>query len=126
MQGRFGGSATAKWELQKGRGDVREVVPVSLSNARIIHGPGPDILEMLMRRMPKSCTDRLDLSDVDAVGLIQTNVVNILYLGDIAQKAAPVYPVELNGSCPQHIVALALLGESAAVETAMKAVAEKA
>lgn len=99
---------------------------VPFPNIRIIHGPGRDVLEMLVRRMPKSCSERIDMAGVDAVGLIQTNVVNVLYLSDIAQKAAPVYPVELNGSCPQHIVGLAVLGEASAVETAMKAVVEKA
>lgn len=79
-------------------------------------------MEMLLRRVPLSCKSVLEQRRTDAVGLIQTNIVNLLYLGDLAQKAADVYPVELNGSCPQHITTLALLGEVAAVDAAMAAV----
>jgi len=95
---------------------------MAVPNSRIIYAPSEEIIEMLQRRMPAGCRDRAAQVRKDAVGLIQTNVVNTLFLGDVAQKAAPVYPVELNGSCPQHIVTLALLGEVSAVETAMHAI----
>lgn len=95
---------------------------MALANTRIIHAPGQDVLEMLTRRMPAACRKQIEEMRVDAVGLVQANIVNVLYFSDIAQKAAAVYPVELNGSCPQHIVGLAVFGEVAAVETAMQAI----
>lgn len=95
---------------------------MALPNSRIIHAPGNDVLDMLLRRMPAPCRKQIEDIYIDAVGLVQTNIVNVMYLADIAQKAAPVYPVELNGSCPQHIVCLALFGEVSAVETAMHAI----
>lgn len=95
---------------------------MALPSSRIIYGPGKEIMEMLLRRVPPSCRNELERACADALGLIQTNVVDLLYLGDMAQKAANVYPIELNGSCPQHIATLALLGEVAAVNTAMEAI----
>jgi microcompartment protein CcmL/EutN len=72
--------------------------------------------------MPTAARAKLDGLFIDAIGLIQANVSNILYFADIAQKAAAVFPVELNGSCPQHIITLALLGDIAAVDAAMDAI----
>jgi ethanolamine utilization microcompartment shell protein EutS len=95
---------------------------MAIPNSRVIHAPSKETMEMLQRRMPATSRDVLKTIHLDAVGLIQTNIVNVLYFGDIAQKAAAVFPVELTGSCPQHIVTLALLGDVSAVEAAMRAI----
>jgi microcompartment protein CcmL/EutN len=97
---------------------------MAIPNSRIIHAPGEDVLEILQHRMHPASRSKLENLRVDAIGLIQANIVNILYFADIAQKAAAVFPTELNGSCPQHIVTLALLGDESSVEAAMRAVEE--
>jgi microcompartment protein CcmL/EutN len=72
--------------------------------------------------MPQAVRDRIKSLRIDAIGLLQSSVVDILYFADVAQKASAVFPVELHGSCPQHITTLALLGDVSAVETAMRAI----
>ncbi|MDR1967035.1 MAG: BMC domain-containing protein [Synergistaceae bacterium] len=80
----------------------------------------------MRRRMPPASHEKIKNLRVDAIGLIQANIANILYFADVAQKAAAVCPVELNGSCPQHITTLALIGDVSAVETAMRSIEEAA
>jgi hypothetical protein len=95
---------------------------VTIPNARIIRAPGAGVLEILQRRMPQTVRDKVKDLRIDAIGLVQSNVANILYFADVAQKAGAVFPVELHGSCPQHITTLALLGDVSSVETAMAAI----
>jgi ethanolamine utilization microcompartment shell protein EutS len=95
---------------------------VTIPNARIIRAPGAGVLEILERRMPQTVRDKTKNLRIDAIGLLQSSVANILYFADVAQKASAVFPVELHGSCPQHITTLALLGDVSAVETAMRAI----
>jgi ethanolamine utilization microcompartment shell protein EutS len=95
---------------------------VTIPNARIIRAPGVEVLGILQRRMPQIVRDKIKNLRIDAIGLLQSNVSNILYFADVAQKASAVLPVELHGSCPQHITTLALLGDISAVETAMRAI----
>jgi ethanolamine utilization microcompartment shell protein EutS len=94
-----------------------------IPNARIIHAPSAEVQEMLLRRMPQAARERVKDSRIDAIGLVQSSVANILYFADVAQKSSAVFPVELHGTCPQHITTLALLGDVSAVETAMRAIA---
>jgi hypothetical protein len=91
-------------------------------NARIINAPRPEVMHMLERRMPAEARARLQEGPFNAVGLVQTNLTDLYYFADLAQKASNVFTVELSGSCPQHITTLALFGETSAVHTAIQAI----
>ncbi|MCI6859276.1 MAG: BMC domain-containing protein, partial [Eubacterium sp.] len=88
---------------------------------RIIYNPGQLVMKMFYRKMNPESREELKQRKFDAVGLFQTTVAGVLYYADRASKTSNVYPVEINGSCPQHITTLAFFGETTAVETAMKA-----
>lgn len=87
---------------------------------RIINAPTPDIVAMLKRRMPGEFRSRLDLLRVDAIGLLMLPVPDLYFYADLASKSANVVVSEIFGSCPQHITTLAIFGEVAAVNEAMR------
>lgn len=91
-----------------------------MAEARIIYNPGKLVMKMFYRKMNQESRKELEERKFDAVGLFQTSVSGVLYYADRAAKTSNVYPVEINGSCPQHITTLAFFGETSAVETAMK------
>lgn len=87
---------------------------------RIINAPTPDIVAMLKRRMPGEFRSRLDLLRIDAIGLLMLSVPDLYFYADLASKSANVVVSEIFGSCPQHITTLAIFGEVAAVNEAMR------
>lgn len=89
---------------------------------RVINAPRPEVVRMLERRMPAEARTRLGERPVEAVGLVQTSVVDLFFYADLAQKASNVFATELSGSCPQHITTLAVFGETSAVQAAMQAI----
>ncbi len=91
-----------------------------MREAHIIYNPGRYVMKMFMRKMNKESQEDLKERRYDAVGLFQTSVAGILYYADRVAKTSNVLPVEIQGSCPNHITTLAFFGETAAVETAMK------
>ena len=93
-----------------------------MNERRIIYNPGKACLEMFYRKMTKATKDELASHSFNAIGLVQTSVAGVLFYADMASKASKVFPVEIAGSCPQHITTLALFGDTSAVETAMRAI----
>ncbi|MBQ9156999.1 MAG: hypothetical protein IJ137_09465 [Eubacterium sp.] len=91
-----------------------------MAEGRIIYNPGKYAMKMFYRKMSAEAREELKERKFDAVGLFQTSVSGILYYGDRVAKTSNVLPVEINGSCPQHITTLAFFGETTAVETAMR------
>ena len=91
-----------------------------MAEGRIIYNPGKYAMKMFFRKMTAESREELKDFKYDSVGLFQTTVAGILYYGDRVAKTSNVLPVEINGSCPQHITTLACFGETTAVETAMK------
>lgn len=87
---------------------------------RIINAPTPDIVAMLKRRMPGEFRSRLDLLRIDAIGLLMLPVPDLYFYADLASKSANVVVSEIFGSCPQHITTLAIFGDVAAVNEAMR------
>ncbi|MFT8209574.1 MAG: BMC domain-containing protein [Symbiopectobacterium sp.] len=87
---------------------------------RIINAPTPDIVAMLKRRMPGEFRSRLDLLRIDAIGLLMLPVPDLYFYADLASKSANVVVSEIFSSCPQHITTLAIFGEVAAVNEAMR------
>lgn len=96
-----------------------------MAEARIIYNPGKLVMNMFYRKMNQEARKELAERKYDAVGLFQTTVAGVLYYADRVAKTSNVYPVEINGNCPQHIITLAFFGETAAVETAMKMVIQE-
>lgn len=91
-------------------------------NMRIVNAPQKGVLEMLQRRVAPQVRNWVDAHPVAAMGLVQTSVPDLFYYADLAQKAADVYTVELNGTCPQTTTTLAILGETSSVRAAMEAI----
>lgn len=89
---------------------------------RIINAPAPEVLAMLKRRMPGEFRSRLDLIRIDAIGLIMLPVSDLYFYADMASKSAHVVVSEIFGSCPQHVTTLAIFGEVAAVNEAMRTI----
>ena len=91
-----------------------------MREAHIIYNPGRYVMKMFLRKMNMEAQEELNQRRYDAVGLFQTSVSSVLYYADRVAKTSNVFPVEIHGSCPNHITTLAFFGETAAVETAMK------
>lgn len=87
---------------------------------RIINAPTPETVAMLKRRMPSESRSRLERVRIDAIGLIMLPVPDLYFYADQASKSAHVAVSEIFGSCPQHITTLAIFGEVAAVNEAMR------
>lgn len=79
----------------------------------------------IMRRKAFDPTLRKKLEEhVEAVGICQGSVMEILVASDVAEKAAGVASGEINGSCPQHMTCLIVVGDTGSVRAAMEAVKE--
>lgn len=91
-----------------------------MAEGRIIYNPSKLVLNMFYRKMGADAREEVKSRKFEAIGLFQTTVPGILYYADRVFKTSNVYPVEINGSCPQHITTLAVFGDTSAVETAMK------
>jgi len=93
---------------------------------RIINAPTPETLAMLKRRMPPESRNRLEMVSIDAIGLILLPIPDLYFYADQASKSANVAVAEISGSCPQHITTLAIFGEVAAVNEAMRIIDDDA
>jgi len=70
----------------------------------------------------KGIKDLLTDGNIEAVGLIQGPLGSIIAAMDVAEKTADVEVAEINGTCPQHIVLIAVMGDTASVNASMEAV----
>lgn len=87
---------------------------------RIIQSPSTGALEIISRRMGMSSSASHELlAGCDAIGLIQGKLIDMVYVADLAEKAAGITAVDIRGSCPQNMILLALIGDTASVETAI-------
>ena len=84
---------------------------------RIIKSPSESTKEILKRRMGPNC--KADLDSADAIGLVQGKLIDMIYAADIAEKAVGVTVEDIRGLCPQHMVLLGVLGDTASVEAAL-------
>ncbi len=85
---------------------------------QLIRSPSPGVLAILIRRGLSECQGEVP----GAVGLVQGQLADILTAADLAEKAAAVKIGGIRGVCPQHITLIAIYGETAAVECALKAI----
>nr|WP_207710425.1 BMC domain-containing protein [Clostridium senegalense] len=63
---------------------------------------------------------KTELDSVDAIGLVQGKLIDMIYVADVAEKAVGVTVEDIRGTCPQHMVLLGIFGDTSSVEAAMK------
>jgi len=69
--------------------------------------------------------DRIkQMGRIDAIALVQGRMVEMVSAADIAEKAAGVIAKDIQGNCPQSMLMLAILGDTASVEMAVKEIKE--
>ena len=89
---------------------------------RIIKSPSQGTIDILMRRKgsPHSETPPV----IDAIGLVQGRMIEMVVAADIAEKAVGVTVEDIRGSCPQNMILLAIFGDTASVVAQIKQEAE--
>lgn len=90
----------------------------------IIKSPSAGAIDILMRRCGGS-TQAQPLYGVDAVGLVQGRMIEMVVAADIAEKATGVIVEDIKGSCPQNMILLAIFGDTASVEEAIRKIKDK-
>lgn len=91
---------------------------------RIIKSPSKGTIDILKRRLGTAIGNNLD--EADAVGLVQGRMIEIIWAADIAEKAVGVTVADVRGSCPQNMILIAIFGDTASVEAAIKEIKSKA
>ena len=92
-------------------------------DCRIIKSPSQGTIDILMRRKGSGRDTRPEC--VDAVGLIQGRMIDMVIAADIAEKAVGVTVEDIRGSCPQNMILLAIFGDTASVESALREIKRK-
>lgn len=90
---------------------------------RVIKSPSPGTLDILARRMGPGA--KTELGSIDAVGLVQGRMIEMIYASDIAEKAVGVTVEDIRGSCPQNMILIAIFGDTASVEAAIEEIKRK-
>lgn len=85
---------------------------------RIIKSPSKGTIDILLRR--KGSNQTVMPECMDAIGLVQGKIIDMIVASDIAEKAVGVTVEDIKGSCPQNMVLLALFGDTASVESALQ------
>ncbi len=89
----------------------------------IIDRPSQGTKNIIARKaFDKRMQDAVLNTKVEAIGICQGMVLEIVVASDVAEKAADVLAGELNGSCPNHMTCLVFLGTTMAVKAAMNAI----
>jgi len=86
-------------------------------DVRIIKTPSKGTIDILMRR--KGSDHNTEPECIDAVGLVQGKMIEMVCASDIAEKAVGVTVEDIKGSCPQNMILLAIFGDTASVESAI-------
>lgn len=87
-------------------------------DVRIIKSPTDSTLDIVFRRLGSSA--EISKEDISAIGLVQGKMIDMIVCADIAEKSSGVFASELRGSCPQNMLALAILGDTSSVEAAIE------
>ena len=91
---------------------------------RIIKAPSQGAIDILMRRKGSARTETPPC--MEAVGLVQGRMIEMVVAADIADKAVGVTVEDIRGSCPQNMILLAIFGDTASVESALRDIKNKA
>lgn len=90
---------------------------------KIIKSPSEGTLNIIKQRMGAGAKD---LGTVDAIGLVQGKMIEMICAADIAEKAVGVTVTDVRGSCPQNMILIAIFGDTASVESAIEEIKRKA
>lgn len=90
---------------------------------RIIKSPSASTTDILMRRMGPNVSKNTIC--VDAIGLVQGRMIDMICAADIAEKAVGVIVEDIRGSCPQNMIMIAIFGDTASVESAIQEIKRK-
>lgn len=85
----------------------------------IIKTPSEGTIDILMRRRGPGAQAAPPPYGVDAIGLVQGRMIEMVVAADIAEKATGVTVEDIRGSCPQNMILLAIFGDTASVEEAI-------
>ena len=85
---------------------------------RIIKSPSKNVLNMIIRRTDIRSEE--NLPPTDAIGLIQGKMIDMIYLADMAEKSADVIVKDIRGNCPQHMILMAIFGDTSSVESVIQ------
>lgn len=85
---------------------------------RLIKSPTEGTKRALIKRM--GAEGKEIIKNVDAIGLVQGKLIEMIYAIDIAEKSAGVIVEDIKGTCPQHMTLIAILGDTSAVESAIE------
>lgn len=69
---------------------------------RIIKSPSKGTIDILLRR--KGSNQTVMPECMDAIGLVQGKIIDMIVASDIAEKAVGVTVEDIKGSCPQNMV----------------------
>ena len=91
---------------------------------RIIISTSQGTIDILMRRKgsPHSETPPV----IDAIGLVQGRMIEMVVAADISEKAVGVTVEDSRGICPQTMILLAIFGDTASVESALAQIKQEA
>lgn len=90
---------------------------------RIIKSPSQGTVDILIRR--KGSAPSVPFESFDAIGLVQGRLIDMVFAADIAEKAAGVVVEDIKGHCPQNLIMIAIFGDTASVEAAIKEIKVK-
>ncbi|MEL1134348.1 BMC domain-containing protein [Desulfitobacterium sp. THU1] len=85
---------------------------------RIIKSPSQGTVDLLLRR--KGSAPSVAIENYDAIGLVQGRMIDMVFAADVAEKAAGVVVEDIKGHCPQNLIMIAIFGDTASVEAAIK------
>ncbi|MBN7774444.1 BMC domain-containing protein [Clostridium aminobutyricum] len=85
---------------------------------RIIKTPSPGTLDIIKHRMGTSTNK--ELRGIDAVGLLQGKMIEMICAADIAEKTADVTVSDLRGNCPNNMIMVGIFGDTSSVESAIQ------
>ena len=60
------------------------------------------------------------IKNVDAIGLVQGKLIEMIYAIDIAEKAAGVIVEDIKGTCTQHMTLIAIEADTSAVDSSIE------
>lgn len=90
---------------------------------RIIKSPSEGTLNIIMQRM--GAGNAANITCTDAIGLVQGRMIEMICAADFAEKAVGVTVTDVRGSCPQNMILIAIFGDTASVESAIKEIKTK-
>ena len=88
-----------------------------------IHRPSAATLSIIGRKVyDPAIREVLTSGGAESIGICQGTVLEIIVASDISEKTADVMAGELNGSCPQHMTCLVVVGKTSAVTAAIETI----